>query len=85
MFCKGSTQLVILLFASMMLVAGCPTSQTPISGIDSSVHSTLIDLRVGCELLPQRSYSRNDTESTRRHIVGDNAAKKELCSETKPE
>lgn len=68
----------LTLFASMMLVAGCQTSLTPTSGTETR----MIDVRVVCRMFPQRDYSRHDTEPTRRHIVGDNAAKRELCGET---
>jgi len=65
-----SLKLGTLLCATLMLVTGCQTTTTPTSAIDK---------RVYCELFPERSYSRHDTEETRRHIVGDNAAKRELC------
>jgi len=68
--------LVMMLTVSLMSLTGCLTTATPTSETD------LISKRVICQLLPERSYSRNDTIETRRHIIGDNAAKRELCGGT---
>lgn len=65
--------LATMLTVSSMSLTGCLTTATPISETD------LISKRVVCQLFPERTYSRNDTTETRRHIIGDNAAKRSLC------
>ena len=69
----GSKRLVMLLIANSMMLGGCQTTMTRTSETD------LISREIVCRMFPERSYSRNDTIETRRHIVGDNAAKRELC------
>lgn len=76
MLWKKRIRLATMLTAASMSLTGCLTTATPTSETD------LISKRVVCQLFPERSYSRNDTIETRRHIVGDNAAKRELCGGT---
>lgn len=68
---------VMMLCGILMTAAACQTTATPISGIELR----LIRVEDVCRLFPERDYSRHDTIETRRHIVGDNAAKRELCKE----
>jgi len=72
-FLKTSKRLGATLLLSTMLVVGCQTTRTPISGIDFVSKATI------CEAFPNITYSRTDSEATRKQIVEFNAARDKLC------
>lgn len=75
-FSEKQTKLAAMLSLSLMLTAGCQTTRTQTSETSQIASLTVADF---CKAFPNISYSRTDTQETRRQIVGFNAARDALC------
>jgi len=65
-----------LVCAGLMILAACQTMQTPTLETEDAPKS----INKACLIFEQISYSRTDTEETRREIVGHNAAHNCYCN-----